>query len=170
MIYRFTEDALRLAVINADRLMIDALPCEEEIEHGFSHEFDKKMKVLISKSMKAVTKNRMYVRKRLIAIIAAVIILMITAMSVSAIRTKVFEFITNVFEKYTHILFEEPGDSKSSPSIPDAEFTAYVPTYIPEGFEPDKQIIKDFVLVEYLKGDEIISYTQQRVDDVSMNN
>jgi len=104
-------------------------------------------------------------RRRAVALIAAIIILFASAMSVSAVRAAVFEFITDVYEKFTHIFFDE---SRSSQDATDG-FAIYVPAYIPEGFELVNKKTGGLVLLEYEKGDEFISYSQQRLENVSIN-
>jgi len=58
-------------------------------------------------------------------LIAAIIILLASAMSVPAVRAAVIEFITEVYEKFAHIFFDE---SRSPQDVVD-EFTEYEPDY-----------------------------------------
>lgn len=55
MPYNFTEDALKSAVIKVDRYEMEALPADNEIDHEFSRDFERKMQKLIRKSNKSNT-------------------------------------------------------------------------------------------------------------------
>ncbi len=96
---------------------------------------------------------------------AAIVILLATAMSVSAVRAAVFEFITEAYEKFTHIFFEESPPSQESAD----ELSIRRPSFIPEGFELVSEKMAGPVLLVYEKGSDYISYSQQRLEDVSIN-
>jgi hypothetical protein len=162
----FTEDMLKEAVIQADIYEIETLPTDDEIEYEFSNGFKRKMKKLIRKSKTRSSVGAMaFLRRRAVAFVAAIIILFASAMSVSAVRAAVFEFITEVYEKFTNIFFNE---SRSSQDTADG-FTIYEPTYIPEGFELVNKNIDGLILLEYEKGNDFISYSQQCLENVSMH-
>ncbi|MBA1334990.1 MAG: Outer membrane lipoprotein-sorting protein [Firmicutes bacterium] len=166
MICNFTDDMLREAVIKADIRELEALPADHEIEHEFSNKFQRKMRKLIRRSKTgSPTVGAVFLRRRAVALVAAIIILLASAMSVSAVRAAVFEFIAEVYEKFTHIFFNE---SRSFQDAADG-FAIYEPTYIPEGFKLVNKNTDGFVLLEYEKGDDFISYSQQRLENVSMN-
>ncbi|AZT89581.1 DUF4367 domain-containing protein [Caldicellulosiruptor changbaiensis] len=162
----FTEDMLKEAVIKADIYEIETLPTDDEIEYEFSNEFERKMERLIRRSK---TRNLIggmaFLRRRVVALIAAIIILFASAMSVSAVRAAVFEFITEVYEKFTHIFFNE---SRSSQDAADG-FAIYEPAYIPEGFKLVNKNTDGLVLLEYEKENDFISYSQQCLENVSIN-
>ena len=101
----------------------------------------------------------------MVAFVAAIIILFASAMSVSSVRAAVFEFITEAYEKFTHIFFEESPPSQESAD----EYIIRRPTFIPEGFELVSEITAGPVLLVYEKGSDYISYSKQRVEDVSMD-
>lgn len=165
MSYSFTDDALKNAVIKADRYEMEALPVDNEIDHVFSHDFEKKMQKLIRRSKKGnAIRGQAFWRRRAGALIAAIIILIASAMSVPAVRASVIEFITEVYEQFTHIFFDE----SRSPRDATDEFTIYEPILIPEGFEMVNKITNGLVLLEYEKEDEFVSYSQQRLKNVSM--
>jgi hypothetical protein len=166
MSFSFTEDALRSAAIKADWYEVEALPTDNDIDHEFSHEFGRKMRKLIHISKENSKICRWVIwRKRMAILIATIIILCASAMSVSAIQTPVVKFITDVYEKLSHIFFEQDQSSQSTTD----QFIAYEPTFIPEDFELVNRIVNGHVLLEYEKADDFISYSQQRLEDVSMN-
>jgi len=166
MSYSFTEGALKNAVIKADRYEMESLPADNEIDYEFSRDFERKMQKLIRRSKKGnIIREWVVWRRRAVALIAAIIILIAAAMSVPAVRAAVIEFMTEVYEKFTHIFFDE---SRSPQDVVD-EFTEYEPAYIPEGFELVNKITKGFVLLKYEKENDFISYSQQRLENVAMH-
>jgi hypothetical protein len=166
MPYSFTEDTLKSAVKKADRYEMEALPADNEIDHEFSRDFERKMQKLIRKSNKSNTsRGGVAWRRRAVALIAAIIILFASVMSVPAVRASVIEFITEVYEQFTHIFFDE----SRSPRDATDEFVRYEPTYIPEDFEMVNIKADGLVLMEYEKENDFISYSQQRLENVSMH-
>lgn len=166
MTINFTDDMLKKAVIKADIYEIETLPSDNEIEHEFSNEFERKMKKLICQSKTRSPVGAIaFLRRHMVAFVAAIIILFASAMSVSAVRAAVFEFITEVYEKFTHIFFNESRSSSDSAG----EFIVRRPSFIPEGFELVSEKTAGPVLLVYEKGSDYISYSQQRVEDVSMD-
>jgi len=165
MTINFTDDMLREAVVRADIRELEALSADYEIEHEFSKRFERRMKKLVRRSK---TGNQaggaVFLRRRAVALAAAIVILLATAMSVSAVRAAVFEFITEVYEKFTHIFFEESPPSQESAD----EYIIRRPTFIPEGFELVNEKTTGPVLLVYEKGSDYISYCQQRLGNVSL--
>lgn len=162
----FTEDMLKEAVIQADIYEIETLPADDEIEYEFSNEFKRKMKKLIRQSKTRSPVGAMaFLLRRAVVFVAAIIILFASAMSVSAVRVAVFEFITEVYEKFTHIFFNEIRSSQDAAH----GFAIYEPTYIPEGFKLVNKNTDDLVLLEYEKENDFISYSQQCLENVSIN-
>ena len=106
-----------------------------------------------------------FLRRRAVALAAAIVILLASAMSVSVVRAAVFEFITEAYEKFTHIFFEESPPSQESAD----ELSIRRPSFIPEGFELVSEKMAGPVLLVYEKGSDYISYSQQRLEDVSMD-
>jgi len=162
----FTEDMLKEAVIQADIYEIETLPTDDEIEYEFSNEFKRKIKKLIRQNKtRSQVEAMAFLRMRVVVFVAAIIILLVSAMSVSAMRAAVFEFITEVNEKFTHIFFNE---SRSSQDAADG-FAIYEPAYIPEGFKLVNKNTDGLVLLEYEKENDFISYSQQCLENVSSN-
>ena len=161
----FTDEMLREAVIKADMCELEALPAEHEIEHEFSKRFERRMRKLIrrSKTGSREADRVVFLRRRAVALAAAIVILLATAMSVSAVRVAVFEFITEVYKKFTHMFFEENQSSNDAAG----EFIVRRPSFIPEGFELVDEKTAGPVLLVYEKGANYISYSQQRLEDVS---
>jgi len=162
----FTDEMLREAVVRADIRELEAMPADHEIEHEFSKRFERRMGKLIRRSKTGSPVGAIaFLRRHMVAFVAAIIILFASAMSVSAVRAAVFEFITEVYEKFTHIFFNESRSSSDSAG----EFIVRRPSFIPEGFELVSEKTAGPVLLVYEKGSDYISYSQQRVEDVSMD-
>jgi len=162
----FTDEMLREAVVRADIRELEAMPADHEIEHEFSKRFERRMGKLIRRGKTGSPVGAIaFLRRHMVAFVAAIIILFASAMSVSAVRAAVFEFITEVYEKFTHIFFNESRSSSDSAG----EFIVRRPSFIPEGFELVSEKTAGPVLLVYEKGSDYISYSQQRVEDVSMD-
>ena len=162
----FTDEMLREAVVRADIRELEAMPADHEIEHEFSKRFERRMGKLIRRGKTGSPVGAIaFLRRHMVAFVAAIIILFASAMSVSAVRAAVFEFITEVYEKFTHMFFEESPPSQESSD----EFIVRRPSFIPEGFELVSEKTAGPVLLVYEKGSDYISYSQQRVEDVSMD-
>jgi len=162
----FMEDMLKEAVIQADIYEVETLPADDGIEYEFSNEFKRKMKKLIRKSKtKSPVEAMAFLRRRAVAFVAAFIILFASVMSVSSVRAAVFEFITDLYEKFTHIFFNESRSSQDAAY----GFAIYEPAYIPEGFKLVNKNTDGLVLLEYEKENDFISYSQQCLENVSIN-
>lgn len=161
----FTDEMFKAAVKKADWIRINALPSDDQINHIFSAEFERNMEKLIRQSKKQLPSGKSKTfNKRFISILAAIIIMISTAMSVSAIRQRVIEFITEVYQRYTQVFFSESQSSQVESKL----FAAYMPSYIPKGFELVNKATNGTVLLDYEKGAEFISYEQEWIDEVSM--
>jgi len=162
----FTDEMLREAVVRADIRELEAMPADHEIEHEFSKRFERRMGKLIRRGKTGSPVGAIaFLRRHMVAFVAAIIILFASAMSVSAVRAAVFEFITEVYEKFTHMFFEESPPSQESSD----EFIVRRPSFIPEGFELVDEKTAGPVLLVYENGSDYISYSQQRLEDVSMD-
>lgn len=162
-----TGERLKDAVIVADLYELSLLPPDDKIEHTFSTRFSRKMKTLIRQSKnRSLTAQSTFKPRKLIAIlVAALILLFSSAMSVSAVRETVFKFITEVYEKYTQVFLKE-----TQPSQPiDEVFMAYAPAKIPAGFELVHENLDGLVMLEYERENQYLTYEQKRLDKVSMH-
>ncbi len=165
MLINLTGDMLRTALIRADTLEMEAISSDKIEEHKFSKVFERKMSKLIGESKGTrPTKTGSPVRRRVIAVVTAILLLLAATMSVSALRNAIFEFISDVYEKYTHIYFE--GEIEKGPTI--EKFVVYRPTYEVEGFELVTEITKNLVLLEFACGQDFISYSQDWIKGVSL--
>ena len=106
---------------------------EPKHPHRFSLRFHLKMMPLLHKAKKRAMEPIPHRGRQLAAALLAAALMTVTvAMAVPAIREKVFKMVRDVYEKYSHIHYEQVGPVEESPSS--EEFTPYHLTYIPEGF------------------------------------
>ncbi|MVB09685.1 hypothetical protein CAFE_03500 [Caprobacter fermentans] len=164
MLTNYSEESLKAAVIAADRMFLDSLPSDDEINHVFSKRFERHMKKLIQKCSSGKTTAKSHiVRKRWIAILVSVIMVFSMALSVSAVRQSIYRFVSQIYEKYTQILFSQTSSSQTDSLV----FEAYIPSYIPDGFQLVHQEKNDIVMLEYEKGKDFVSYDQEPLENVS---
>lgn len=166
MPYNFNDDQLKEALLKADEFYLNSLPKDEDITYQFSRRFERNMKKLIRQSKKKKGSIKPFqLRKQVAILVASIIILFASSMSVSAVRKAVFDFVSNVYEKYTEIFFN------NSEPIPKDEFVVFKPTYIPDGFAIDLEELdlENSVYLKYVKDDDYIIYEQQRQEEVSIH-
>lgn len=102
--------------------------------------------------------------RRVASIVVALLIATATVtVSVEAWRTSVWEFCTRVFEKYTQVMFADGTTVEDS-------FAVRVPTYLPEGYEPESETDLGTIYRVNYKNDEgkRIIYVEQLKDTNSL--
>lgn len=99
-------------------------------DHVFSVKHEKKMKKLIKRQKKPYFKLICTGGRRAACIIAAIIILSASALSVEAVRKAIFDFIISVFSDHNVITVEEGTDS----GYPETIEEEYYISELPEGF------------------------------------
>ena len=108
---------------------------EPKHPHHFSLRFHLKMMPLLREAQKKERGSSSYRGRQLaIAFLAAALMTVTIAMAVPAIREKVFQMVRDVYEKYSHIHYEQVGPAAAEETPSPEEFTPYHLTYIPEGF------------------------------------
>lgn len=137
---------------------------DDEIDYEFSEEFEKKMEKLIDSIGNNKKPRKLNHRKTIAILIAAIIIAFAGAMSVSAIREPIVEFIYKVYDGFTDLLFE--GDTTDKLSY------IYSLSEIPEGFVETEQLITDgviYVKYENEQSQKIIEFRQNITEDISVS-
>lgn len=115
-----------------NNMMVNAYAFSEaEAEHEFSVEFERKMRKLIR-----LQKNPLYyatnTRKKRVALVAALIaILMMTACSVPAIREPIVNFVIEVYEDFTTLVFQGSQNEE-------AEVLEKADIIIPDGYTAEE--------------------------------
>lgn len=123
-----SRDELKAAFREGYSHDFDNIPIfETDVSFDISAHFENKMKALIRKENNHTWHwfNPSY--KKVIALVAALIIMFTMTFSVSAIRIPVVEFFTNVYETFMEFLFE--GDTSDDISI------RYTFKEVPNGFK-----------------------------------
>lgn len=140
------------------------IPNEEDIAYEFSERFNKKMDKLFKKIERNCTYPTVRISKRIITILAAILIIFAGLMSVSAIREPIVNFIVEKYEIFVEFFFS--GD------ISEQIEYEYGFSEIPDGFDlVTKTSDYDIVHSEYKNettGDEIV-FTQTITDGLSLS-
>ena len=148
-----------------DNILIHALELYEESwlstltvteEITPSEKFEKKMQKLI-KSQTNVYHKMTYTRSRkVISVLAAVLILLVSMMSVGAIREAVLGFFVSHGEEVDYL--EYNTDSQAYPQTIES---AYAPAVIPDGYVLNESYTEhDSALRLYVKNDDYLSFGQ----------
>lgn len=158
-------DILKKAFIDADKERLSQLPEDDEIDWTPSRQFESKMGKLIKKQNSPARKlfNTIGKRTAAAAIIAAVLIC--SALSVSAIRKPVFEYIVSVYEKFTSFI---PGNTADTPEVIEKYYTL---PFIPDGFSPVSEKYGDYVRMITYENDtaETLVFIQSVIGNTEFN-
>lgn len=123
----FSEEELRQAAIEANKVIMSTLPEPEECTHEFSPKFERKIRKLVRK-----TDHPVRYRLRQTAW-AALLVLVLGTVGFQClgedVQAKVVGWVHEQYETLVHFFFA--GSASGTP----AEDVDYRPTWIPEGFE-----------------------------------
>ena len=122
------------------------IPNEENIKYEFSERFNKKMDKLFQKIERNRTHTTIKHSKRIITVIAAILIIFAGLMSVSAIREPIVNFIVEKYETFVEFFFS--GDTSEQ-----IEYE-YGFSEIPKGFELINKTNNDGVVYSEYKNAE----------------
>ncbi|WP_101696936.1 DUF4367 domain-containing protein [Clostridium minihomine] len=168
MSYNFTEEELKEALIRADFYEMNSLPNDEQIQHTFSLKFERKMRKLIRKSKKQLPRKKplLHLRKKTLVLIAALIaVLSVSVLAVPPVREKIGDFAAQIYEKVTHLFWEE-----EEATVNQVEYIQEVyPTFIPDGFELVREYKSNVFFLQYKKEEDFIFYQQKRIEDNSIH-
>lgn len=138
---------------------------DDDIDYEFSEDFENKMKKLFddisvdNNPKKTISTSR---RKVIAILIAAIFVLTVGAMSVSAIREPIVEFFFKVYDGFTDILIE--GDKTNKISY------IYSLSKIPEGFVETEKLSNEsinFIAYENKQNGTRFQISQRPTDDIS---
>ena len=137
---------------------------DDDIDYEFSKDFENKMAKLIddiSDDKKASSISR---KKAIAILIAAVFILITGAMSVSAIREPIVEFMYKIYDGFTDVLFD--GDTSNKITY------RYSFSETPEGFVETEHLITDgvdYIKYENKQNKNIIEFSQNITENISVS-
>ncbi len=153
------DQLLRDALLLLEEEQADSFPASFYEPHAFSRRFERRMGRALRKARQPQPAGRIWMNKRVAAILAVLLALFAALMGASAWRMEFFRFVEEKFEEYS-IMFYDPlrGEAKSAEV---SHFLVYRPTYIPEGFELTKEFSNERVQLRYdNSNDKYISFTQ----------
>lgn len=132
---------------------------ESEEPHIFSEKHNKKMAKLIKNQKKPYFTLICTAGRRAACIVAAILILSASALSVKAIREAVFDFIMRIFSDHTVVTTESGTDA----GYPETIEEEYYISELPEGFEEIEFGSSDKALSVYYSNDfgDYILFTQE---------
>ena len=134
------RNLLKEAMKLSDQTYLDKYPpIENEVK--YSEKYLKYIDRLIKQTKSPFYKYFNTFGKRVAGIAAAMLIAFSCAMTVKAVREPVVEFITNVYEKFVEIIFDEKDIAKA----PDTIGTVYTLGMIPNGYTIDQIFIDDCI-------------------------
>lgn len=139
---------------------------QEDMEVEFSKQYEVYMEKLLSGK---IPKRRKYfntVGKRIVACVAAVMLIFGASMTVKAFREPVVEFFTNVYEKIVEIFFDHDDVAKAPSEIE----TVYTLGYVPDGYEMESYSIDECKMVSktvFSNNQDKIIFRQQILDGMS---
>lgn len=132
-----TDEMLYKSCKKLEQHLLDNLPNESDIEYEFSNKFKRKMSKLIKYEKMNPIINSIYTYSKKTAIVFFIVTMGVftLTMSAEAVKSKVINVITEIYEEFTSIMFLKEDKDTSK----DREFKAISPNYIPQGFkEVDK--------------------------------
>ena len=128
------EEALRQCCAD----YCEEIPCsEEDIDLG--EDYEKYMKSLIRRSKKPFRRCFDTAGKRAAGIAAAFLVMIGCTMSVSAVRKPIVGFLTNTYDKYVELFFDENDVEKAPTKIE----TVYTLGAVPEGYVQESTFLNE---------------------------
>lgn len=145
----------------------EALPNSNALNFiSFSDLFEEKMQRLITRQKKGWFYLVNTVAKRVAIIVLALLIsLTVTTFSVKALRETAIDFITEVYERFTRIIFVDDTAQNSEDNSPALSFEPIFPDYIPDGFELSNSMDLDVLVMREYKNNDHWCIYRQRIND-----
>lgn len=124
------DDFLYAHMPQAEKVMLEKIPLENELSHKFSRRFNRKMKALLKYERRTPVMRVVFRQARIAAAVFVIVLSMTfgTVMSVEAYRIRFFEFVTTVGEELTSIIIRSHDNADHD------TLTPVEPSYVPEGY------------------------------------
>jgi len=132
---------LLMAIGEAMDRRVERIPVPE---HTFSPAFEQKMNRLIRAQSKPYYRFvNTKPKKAVLALAAALIMLLTTVFSVSALREPVVRFIMEVYEKFSQVFVQRQSEEQYPATLE----TYYAPTWLPEGYLENTDRFVDVMII-----------------------
>lgn len=161
-----TDEILYKSCKKLEQNLLDSLPNESDIEYEFSNKFKRKMNKLIKYEKRHTMIKSIYSYSKKVAVTFLIITmgLFTVSMSVYAVRLKVINVITEIYEEFTSIIFSKEDNSVSV----DSKFKPALPNYIPKGFKEIDKVESPIGLFIVYENDEYLQI-RYSCDEISNN-
>ncbi|MHB1453435.1 MAG: DUF4367 domain-containing protein [Saccharofermentanales bacterium] len=163
--YKIRDELLIQALKTYNERWTSQMPEDEDlIRHEFSQKFVWKMDKLIRAQKRSTYYLMNTMSKRIaVAVLLIFLTLFTTVFSVKALRDPAINFIINVYEKFSTIIFG--GSSEETESFPPFLEEYYEPSVLPDGFTRTKtEDLMMLYVLEYKDGmDGILNYQQYTI-------
>ncbi|WP_227453443.1 MULTISPECIES: DUF4367 domain-containing protein [unclassified Clostridioides] len=158
-----TDEMLYRHASNAEKIILDQLPPDEELNHVFSKRFERKMKKLIRQEKRNpfIKYTVIYLKRVVVVFLIVVTGLFTITMSVDALRNQFIKIVIEIYEDLTEFIF-----SKDIQTDKELDFILKEPKYIPKGFkevEKENTLQGIFIRYENKNGSEI-RYRSNQID------
>lgn len=157
-----TDALLYEYVPKIEEYLLNKLPKEEEIDYEFSEVFEHKMKKLIKKSKRPTFFHNInrYSKRISVIVIAFIISIFTVTMSVEALRIQLFDFIRDIYDKFTIYQYRLKDDVE----VEKSEFKQ--PYYLPDGFKEVERIEDDnSMFLEYTNDHDHITLSSFEITE-----
>ncbi|MGO0884737.1 DUF4367 domain-containing protein [Clostridioides difficile] len=158
-----TDEMLYKHASNAEKIILEQLPPNKELNHVFSKRFERKMKKLIRQEKRNpfIKYTIIYLKRVAVVFLIVVTGLFTITMSVDALRNQFIKIVIEIYEDLTEFIF-----SKDIQTDKDLDFILKEPKYIPKGFkevEKENTLQGIFIRYENKNGSEI-RYRSNQID------
>ncbi|WP_158540619.1 DUF4367 domain-containing protein [Romboutsia weinsteinii] len=154
--YEITDELLFKHCSNVENFILEQIPDEEDIDYEYPKEFEKKIKKIIKEEKRGPFLNKIYSYTKKIAVvfIAFLISLFTITMSVDALRTKLFDMVKDVYEKFT--IYKFKIDENDNEKVNFLEHKSI--NYLPNGFKEVKRAEhNNDIAITYSNGEDYVT-------------
>ncbi|MBQ8496051.1 MAG: DUF4367 domain-containing protein [Clostridia bacterium] len=124
------KEKLQKALLEVSKEYLENIELAPEDSVSFSPKLEKNMEQLLQSRQKPCWKLINSPLKKVIAVCLAVVILIGSVLGCVMAKEPIFEFFTEVYEKFTEFFFEDENEGAS-----DVITEVHTLTYVPEGYE-----------------------------------
>lgn len=165
--YEITDDLLFQHCANVENFILDQIPDEEDIDYEYPKEFEKKIKKIIKEEKRRPFINKIYSYTKRVAVVFIVFLIsaFTITMSVEALRTKFFDMVKDVYEKFT--IYKFKIDENDNEKVNFLEKKSI--NYLPSGFkEIERAEYDNEVVITYSNGDDYITFNYLLIENSNL--